>query len=259
MIPKIIHYIWLGGQDYPPTIQHCIDSWKRLMPDFEFMLWNDETIKDINIIFVKEAVAAKKYAFASDVIRLWALAKYGGVYLDTDVMVFKSFLPLLSHRAFIGREACMQINYHTTSYHLTSYCLGAEKENSFILKCLSYYEGRHFLTSTNEQLPNSMRFDMKNASSIYSEVARLCGYNPSTLAPNEQTCENGNLVILPPETFAESGNEAGAFCRHMSIGSWRDTISEEEIYTLGYKIKWRVKACVETVLRHFGYIMIKQN
>ena len=243
----------------PPDILKCIESWKQAMPDFQLMLWDDEAIKDIDLIFIKEALSVKKWAFASDVIRLWALANYGGIYLDTDVKVLKSFEPLLSERAFIGREGCMQINYHTTSYHLTSYCFGAEKGSAYIQRCLAYYEGRHFITSSDVTLPNELRFDMRNASYIHSEIARQFGYNPSALAPTMQKCKDDVLTILPPEAFAEGGTDEEAYCKHLSIGSWRDKGPKEEQYTLRYKIEWRIKACVEAVLRRFGYIMLKVN
>lgn len=259
MIPKIIHYIWLGGNPVPPAIQACIDSWKRVMPDFKLMLWDDEAIKEIDMLFVKEALSVKKWAFASDVIRLWAIAKYGGIYLDTDVKVLKSFEPLVSEHAFIGREGCMQINYHTTSYHLTSYCFGAEKGNPYIEQCLLYYGDRHFVISNNDSLANELRFDMRNASYIHSEMARIFGYNPSALAPSMQRCKDDILTVLPPEYFAEGGMSPNSYCTHLSIGSWRDQEPEEEIYTLGYKISWRMRWVVEKILGRFGYIMLKLN
>ncbi len=259
MIPKIIHYIWLGGNPIPPAIQACIDSWKQKMPDFKLMLWDDEAIREIDMLFVKEALSVKKWAFASDVIRLWALAKYGGIYVDTDVKVLRSFEPLLTEHAFIGREGCMQINYHTTSYHLTSYCFGAEKENSYIEQCLSYYKDRHFIISNNDSLANELRFDMRNASYIHSEMARLFGYNPSALAPSMQRCRDGVLTVFPPEYFAEGGASINSYCTHLSIGSWRDQEQEKEIYTLSYKISWRIRWGVEKILGRFGYIMLKLN
>ena len=260
MIPKIIHYIWLGGNPIPSAIQECIDSWKRVMPDFKLMLWDDEAIKEIDILFVKEALSVKKWAFASDVVRLWALANYGGIYLDTDVKVLRSFEPLLSEHAFIGREGCMQINYHTTSYHLTSYCFGAEKENPYIEQCLSYYKNRHFVISNNDSLANELRFDMRNASYIHSEMARIFGYNPSALAPSMQRCKNDVLTVFSPEFFAEGGTSSpNSYCAHLSIGSWRDQEQEKEVYTLGYKISWRIRWGVEKILGRFGYIMLKLN
>ena len=41
MIPKLVHYVWVGGADKPRDIQQCIDSWKRKLPDFKFMEWNE--------------------------------------------------------------------------------------------------------------------------------------------------------------------------------------------------------------------------
>lgn len=81
MIPKIIHYIWLGGNPIPPSIKECIDSWKRHMPEYQYILWDDSKINDFDSIFIKEAISEKKWAFASDVIRLYALHEYGGIYL----------------------------------------------------------------------------------------------------------------------------------------------------------------------------------
>ena len=47
MIPKIIHYCWFGGKEKPEVVKNCIDSWKRLMPDYEIKEWNENNF-DIN-------------------------------------------------------------------------------------------------------------------------------------------------------------------------------------------------------------------
>ena len=187
------------------------------------------------------------------------MKKYGGIYLDTDVKVQKSFEPLLAEHAFIGREGCMQINYHTTSYHLTSYCFGAEKENPYIEQCLSYYKDRHFIISNNESLANELKFDMRNASYIHSEMARIFGYNPSALAPSMQRCNDDVLTIFPPEYFAEGGTSINSYCTHLSIGSWRDRKQEKGIYTLRYKIMWRFRYLLECILRRYNYMLLRMN
>lgn len=56
MIPKIIHYTWFSGEEFPDKIKICIDSWKRLMPDWDYKLWDMEAIKNIDSIFLKEAL-----------------------------------------------------------------------------------------------------------------------------------------------------------------------------------------------------------
>ena len=90
MIPKIIHYCWFGHNPYPPVIEKCIASWKKFMPDYEIMLWDEERFDISNSCdFVKQAYENKKFAFVSDYVRLYALYNYGGIYLDTDVEIIK--------------------------------------------------------------------------------------------------------------------------------------------------------------------------
>lgn len=96
MIPKIIHYCWLSGDMYPDKIKKCINSWKKIMPDYEIMIW-DLSRFDINsIVWTKQAYEKKKYAFASDYIRFYALYNYGGIYLDSDVEILRSFNDFLN-------------------------------------------------------------------------------------------------------------------------------------------------------------------
>ena len=258
MIPKIIHYIWLGKSEMPIEVRDCIKSWQNNMPDYELMFWDDDAISEFRNPFIIEALEQKKYAFATDVIRLYALQKYGGIYLDTDVKVLKSFDDFLHHHAFIGRESCMQISFRTTSYHLTSYCLGAEKNNEYINKCINYCKGRHFVLS-NEDLPNHLKYDMQNASYVFSEIATLFGYNPSTLAPDFQNCYEDVLTVFPSYYFAEGIESDKAYCKHLSLGSWRDFPQDDIIYDLKYKIEWRIKSCMESFLNRLGYIMLKKN
>ena len=91
MIPKIIHYCWFGKGEYPEKIKRCIESWQKLTNEYQFMLWNEDNF-DVNTYpFTKEAYEAGKYAFVSDMVRFYALSQYGGIYIDTDVEILKSF------------------------------------------------------------------------------------------------------------------------------------------------------------------------
>ena len=81
-IPKIIHYCWLSGEDKPPFIQKCISSWKKVMPDYEIWCWDTKRFDIHSVKFVEEAYNVKKWAFAADYIRLYALYNYGGIYLE---------------------------------------------------------------------------------------------------------------------------------------------------------------------------------
>lgn len=259
MIPKIIHYVWLGDNPIPESMQKCMESWKKVMPDYEWKCWDNDSIKEIDSIFINEAIKEKKWAFASDVIRLYAIYHYGGIYMDTDVMVYKSFDSLLNNHAFIGRENSLHIIGHSTENHLTTCCFGAEKGNPFIERCLRYYENRHFITSEDRNLPMALRLDVRTNSSIFCELARTIGYNPSVLANHKQYCENEALTIFPSWCFDAVKQLPDTYAKHMALGTWRESKPNEYNYSLSYKIKWRIIRLIEMTLNKFNYIIIKKQ
>mgnify|MGYP002521759606 CR=1 FL=1 len=146
MIPKIIHYCWFGGKEKPKQIVDYINNWKKMLPDYIFKEWNESNFDIERLSYTKEAYEAKKYAFVSDVARLYALLNDGGIYLDTDVEVVKSFNDILDNTAFVGFE----------SKKLVATCvIGSEKNSVFIRDFYSIYENKHFdvhNTGTNVQL-----------------------------------------------------------------------------------------------------------
>lgn len=92
MIPKIIHYCWFGNGNKSALIQECMKTWKSVLFDYEIREWSE---KDLYLFqenrYVQQAYKAKKWAFVADVFRLYAVKTFGGIYLDTDVEVRKSF------------------------------------------------------------------------------------------------------------------------------------------------------------------------
>ena len=94
---KKLHYVWLGGGNLPLSVKSCINTWKKNLPDWEIIQWNETNFDVKKYPWVREALADKKYAFASDFIRLMVLEEYGGAYADTDVEVCRNIEPLLDH------------------------------------------------------------------------------------------------------------------------------------------------------------------
>ena len=136
MIPKIIHLCWLSGDPYPSKIAKCISTWKHFLPDYEVFLWDTKRFDLGSSIWVKQAFEKKKYAFAADYIRFYALYNYGGIYLDSDVEVLKSFDDLLDLPYFIGAEKAQTPE---------AAIIGAEKGCDWINQCLDYYKDRPFV------------------------------------------------------------------------------------------------------------------
>lgn len=139
MIPKILHYIWFGSNPLTPLAEECLASWKTTMPNWTIMRW-DESNFDIDAapLYVRQAYEARKYAFVSDYVRLWALEQHGGVYVDTDVKVLKSYEPLLNDTAFIGLEE--------SKAHLPGTCvMGCEAHCLWVRDMLALYDDISFV------------------------------------------------------------------------------------------------------------------
>ena len=151
MIPKIIHLCWLSGDPYPSKIVRCLKTWEKYLPDYEVMLWDTNRFDLDSSIWVRQAFEKKKYAFAADYIRFYALYHYGGVYLDSDVEVLKSFNDLLDLPYFMGAEKAQTPE---------AAIIGAEKGCDWVKQCLDYYESRSFIledgTLDIQKLPEIM-------------------------------------------------------------------------------------------------------
>lgn len=136
MIPKKIHYCWFGGNPLPEDAQKCIASWRKFLPDYEIKEWNESNFDINGNIYVKQAYEARKFAFVTDYVRLYALATEGGIYMDTDVEVLKSYDPFLHHVAFSGFE---NNNYVPTGM------MASEAGGKWATELLDEYNHRAFI------------------------------------------------------------------------------------------------------------------
>ena len=149
MIPKIIHYCWFGKGEKPEQVIKYITLWKQKNPDYDIKEWNESNFDYQQWKFCREAYQVKKFAFVSDVCRLYALLTEGGIYLDTDIEMIKNFDPFLSDKSFVGEE-----RNHT----IGSGCIGAEKGTSWVKDFLETYNTREFINYKGRLLdyPNTM-------------------------------------------------------------------------------------------------------
>lgn len=202
-IPKVIHYVWVGGATKPKDIQICMKSWERYLKDYKIKEWN-ETNFDINSHpFCKAAYDAKKWAYVSDYIRAYALFTEGGVYLDTDNLVVDNIDDLLNNRAFVG--------YENDEYPFTA-CFGAEKNHPFLKKILDYYETAKFKFDKNDQ--------MKEVNT------KIVG----NILINDYGCKKGNIEQLLKDDIKVYKKEvlcnpsASSKVIHVFTGTWMEGV-----------------------------------
>jgi mannosyltransferase OCH1-like enzyme len=214
MIPKIIHYCWLSEDQIPEKLRQCMSSWKEKLHGYEFMLWNFDRF-DISVsIWVKQAFEVKKYAFAADFIRLYAVYRYGGIYLDTDIEVIKSFDDLLDSNIMLGYE-----DNHTKD--VEAGCIGAEKGSILIKKCLDYYNDRKFIKPNGD-------YDMIPLPQIMRNIFNKIDTNISFHSADYFTAKNfrtGRITVTN-----------NTYTIHHFAGSW---LSERDVLSIKYQRKIR--------------------
>ena len=227
MIPKIIHYSWFSGEPMPEFFLQVMDTWKKVLPDYELKLWDANALKEANLTFANEAFQAKKWAFAADAIRVYAVYHYGGIWLDGDAIVYKSFDPFLNCRMFIVKEYVIEFHHDGTNHNtssLTSHCFGAEKGHPFLKDCVDYYKDRHFILSDKENLPQGLRYDMRLMPYIQSVLlASKYGYQGRVTNLDEVEVLDEDIHVYPPYYFDEPRyhDMKDVVCVHCKTGSWR--------------------------------------
>ncbi len=216
MIPKTIHYCWFGGNPKPPLAEKCIKSWQKYCPDFEIIEWNEDNF-DISScpLYVRQAYDAKKWAFVTDYVRLKIVYDHGGIYLDTDVELFRSPEAFLSHRAYFGFEQ-ESIN--------TGIGFGAEKGHPLIKEIMDDYNDVPFIKEDGS-------FDTETCPSRNTKVILRHGLQQDD---SRQVLED-DVLILPTRFFCPLDYNTGKLHRtkdtvsvHWFDASWRT--AEEKAY-----------------------------
>lgn len=214
MIPKIIHYCWFGKNPLPPLAVKCIESWKKYCPDYEIKEWNESNF-DVNCNqYTKEAYEAKKWAFVSDVARLFALVNHGGIYMDTDCELLKPIDEFLSLDAVSGFETETQIS---TAF------MGCRKEHLLFAELLQDYNRKNFKladggydTTTNvTAVTNAL---LKKGIMLNNKLQTVSDF---TLYPKEYFCpKNGKTgdINISENTYAI----------HHFDGSWLTAEQKQE-------------------------------
>jgi len=135
MIPKIIHYCWFGTKPIPEDYQGYIAGWKKLMPDYKIMLWN-EANSPMYLPYLQAALKYKKWANLSNFVRIYALYHHGGIYMDTDMEVLQSLETFRQYGSFLGLELGEK---EAKNIVVNNAIFGAEKGHPFIKKCMDFY------------------------------------------------------------------------------------------------------------------------
>ncbi|MCM1483712.1 MAG: glycosyltransferase [Muribaculaceae bacterium] len=231
MVPKIIHLCWFSNDPYPIEIKVCLESWKRIVPDYEIKLWGMAEARAIGIPYINEALDARRWAFAGDVVRFYAVWKYGGVYMDSDVFLYRRF------DEFLPKEGEGFSTFHEKIYPghegfgLQAAFFMGEKSNDFCREMVEYYASSHFILPDGSQNTEISPFTMRakavqrgyESVDVEQRLPGLTVYPTHFLAPRKR-------YDVTPSTVGQ----------HRVYGSWR---------------KRKIGRRIEIALKHYATVI----
>jgi len=225
MIPKIIHLCWFSFSIPPKKLRRCIRSWRKFMPEYRIMWWTRRRALSSGIPFVKEAIEQKKWAFAADAIRLYAVYKYGGLYLDSDILLHKSLDELLTHKnVFFSETYPDRVEYESLHAELTkeekwgqeiqAACFAAQKGSKVIAAILSLYQNSHFVRqdgtlSMSTVAPQVFAWALEQFGYVYKDDEQVL---------DDDTAVYPSSLVLSNPRFS-SGNK---YATHLCAQSWKE-------------------------------------
>lgn len=209
MIPKVIHYCWFGRGPKNELALKCIESWKKYLPDYELKEWNEDNFDVSMYAYTKEALENRKFAFVTDVVRLYALYTEGGIYMDTDVEVLKTYNPFLHHTMFSGFE---------TNGYVPTGMMAAEKGSIWAKELLDDYRNRKFVLDDGS-------FDTTTNTTVITDYMKKKGLKLN----NTYQDFPGLCTMYPYDYFCPKDHRTGTInctkntvCIHHFAGSWVD-------------------------------------
>lgn len=219
-IPKTIHYCWFGRNPLPDLALKCIESWKKFLPDYEIIQWNEDNYDVNSNNFVREAYLHKKYAFVSDYARLDILYRYGGIYFDTDVEVIRPLNDIICAGPFLGRENIYYKSMPPSDLGVNpGLGMAAYPKQIFLKKLLDIYNG--------------LSFNPNNLVTIVTYATNLLCQNGLKSSDDIQSVLGMN--IYPKEYFCPLDYESGllettnnTYTIHHYSASWHGP--KENIY-----------------------------
>lgn len=226
MIPKIIHYVWVGGNPKPNNIQRCMKTWQNHLQDYKIVEWNEDNFDIHENKYVEQAYKAKKWAFVSDYIRAKAIYEQGGIYLDTDVLVLDNLESLLDNHAFVGFEN--KENPFTAVF-------GAEKHHPLLKDMLAYYDDRNFEFDSKDQMAGV------NTVSVSDILKEKYGAKPNN---QEQMLETG-IHVYPDGVLCNPSEDSKTI--HVFTGTWMEgekPLKRKIVTALKVRIKTKRQAAL---------------
>lgn len=246
MIPKKIHYCWFGHKPLPEDALKCIASWRKFLPDYEIIEWNEDNFDVNGIQYTAQAYEAKKYAFVSDYARFKILYEHGGLYFDTDVEIIKSLNEIISVGPFMGIEKSLATTEGNGHIGVNAGLgLGAEAGLPIYKSILDFYDRRSFLNETDTVVTNVTRLLIFEGLRNKNEMQYVAGIR---IYPAEYFCpmDSTTGIVEISSATVSVHHYSCSWINHNSINYRLYALKKRMIKIFGAKFIMRLASVINT-------------
>jgi len=221
MIPRILNYVWIGERDLPEPDRTYVEGWSKACPGWEIRRWGLDDVKDVDCRFLRETLAAKKWVFACDWLRLYALSKTGGFYLDTDVELKSSLEP------FRDNDLCMGLN--ESGYPQTA-LIGSVPGQREILELLEETSSRKFILGPGI-------YDETANNSVFMEMFKRKGIDLKALGQDAETEVSPGVKFYPASVLCRPKGSLPNVAWHHAAGYWLEPYRRKSAVDLPFSLR----------------------
>jgi len=179
----------VGDAPMPSYLIEGLETWRSLMPTWKIRLWTNDNISEFPLDLVNKA---EKGAQKADILRYMIVEKYGGVYVDADIIPHRSLEPILA----LGEAVVCHDNDLTWNYIINAF-FAAVPHHPMMKKACE-------LCLTAEL--NTPDIQLKTG--------------PRLLAEAIHQADTENVVLLPMKFFYRNESYDGRLGCHLFAKQW---------------------------------------
>ncbi len=223
-IPNVVHFIWIGPQQFPRSSVENVRSWMAKHPGWTFNFWTDRErplpcpgmklrlIHNLSFLKLRPCFAkADNYGEKSDLLRYEILYQEGGLYVDHDVKCFKSFTPLNCTYDFYCGIDMPYTSSLPTCIFTTNNLIGVCPNHPILMRCME------LLAQNWDQIeldyPGTDRDSMLNR--VLHRTFWFFGE-----AVKQASSERD--IVFPAYYFDAPKDELALYARHQYAGVWHE-------------------------------------
>jgi len=224
-IPKVIHMIWLGSEEFPENSKKNVAAWIEKHPEWKVKFWTDQErllphphmqkqlLENFTFTMLQECYdASENYGEKAEVLCYEILYQEGGIYVDHDTFPVRSFDSLHACHDFYAGLEMLGATVLSSSVYPSIHLVAAKPSHPILRSAMMWLKAKWNFLETSYPGADSL--------STLSRVKHR-SFSALSVGIRQSACLQGNQdVIFPSFYFSSPSKEHALFASHAHEGTW---------------------------------------